>query len=234
MDSRASRIADPHAATARHRADAAAHVCIRPDTARRRAETPAHKCHPRTSDAGAAHLHRGVLNQWGSQHINCHSVEYVVCAMGLMGWTPDLSFAREFRSCSPPWLPCSWLQYSTMIYRRADTAPTPPAAAAAAAAAPVDSLLPLPSFATKDFVAKYDRLTRARCFTPREDIGCGVHPKLRNVTRVDCGRHAVNAYAGNVCTKSRYDKLEDGSNARCSAGAAERVLAAWQPSPRAQ
>ena len=111
-----------------------------------------------------------------------------------------------------------------MIYRRAQGVKTDGE----------DSLLPLPSFATKDFVAKYDRLTRARCFTPREDIGCGVHPKLRNVSRVDCGRHAGAVYAGNVCTKSRYDKLEDGTNARCSAGAAERVLAGWQQPPQAQ
>ena len=128
-----------------------------------------------------------------------------------------------------------------MAYRRAAVATAAAVAAAAvgpgqaadapppgaSASAEEESLLPLPSFATRDFVAKYDRLTRAKCYTPREDTGCGVHPKLRNVTRVDCVAGDV-AHAGNVCTKSRYDRLEDGSNARCSAGAADRVLSAWQ------
>jgi len=98
----------------------------------------------------------GIVLSWaapgqpGEFHVNCQSLPYLKCAMGLLGWQLDEAATAAVRTATMAH-PCFWLENTLLIFR-----PSPASDASA-------TLRPLPSRATAAFIQQYNHSTHERC-----------------------------------------------------------------------
>lgn len=134
---------------------------------------------PRSGEAVFVHnllryAEKGVILSWapppernrkdnGHHHVSCQTNEYVTCALGLLGMSPDYELQERLRTALIQSRECPWLIPSVMSFRPS------------AASRPVQ--LKMPRTATPRFVSRYLNFTRERCPSYLEN-GCQTRLKF--------------------------------------------------------